>query len=264
MPHCRIAREGYQTLKPDAVLELNALLSKLLESTPSLRIETLRVSRIHRAVALITDKGTRWPAKLIDLSKQIVHAWTRKFGSLSEIRADPYEPGGRLYGIAKANEASRKVSRDWSLFGSMTLSALCLQLSTNQRQALERRWLGEPNSLVSPLRALEHGHLEFTPGQWWIHPIFAFHDGIVSSPSSQGGITADSDGAYALMLTRLDQVTASPTADRFTYTTRQDDDPGKFRLMNSILPVKTPVRILRSHTLKSNWSPIVGVRYDGL
>ena len=65
--------------------------------------------------------------------------WSVQFGPLSEIAAELYGPGGRLHGVAEAHEVSRK--------------------------ALELRWLGDPQGLVSPLRAFEHGDLGFVPGQ---------------------------------------------------------------------------------------------------
>lgn len=92
--------------------------------------------------------------------------------------------------------------------------------------------------------------------------MFAFHAGIIDSPDPHGGISADSDGAYAILLTCYDEV-ASETPESFTYRCRNDDQ-GRFRLLGGILPPKNNVRILRSHTLHSMWSPPAGVRYDGL
>lgn len=98
--------------------------------------------------------------------------------------------------------------------------------------------------------------------RWWIHPIFAFRDGIISSSNPRGGITFDTEGAYAITLTATDEVEGS-TAERIIYAV-SSNDPGKHRLFNSFLPVKTPVRVLRTHTLYSKWSPVVGIRYEGL
>lgn len=56
---------------------------------------------------------------------------------------------------------------------------------------------------------------------------------------------------------------ANGSIDTFVYRTRAND-PGRFRLINAFLPIKTPVRVLRTHTLDSKWSPIAGIRYDGL
>lgn len=65
------------------------------------------------------------------------------------------------------------------------------------------------------------------------------------------------------MLTSSDEIDDKGTAERFWYTVRPDD-PGKFRLMNSILPIKTPLRLLRSHTHNAKCSPEAGLRYEGL
>jgi hypothetical protein len=124
------------------------------------------------------------------------------------------------------------------------------------------KWLADPSSRVTPLNAHESGHLGFKPGQWWIHPVFAFHSGIIDSPDPDGGISADEDGAYAILATGHDEVDCH-SADNFVYRCRQGDR-GRFRLTNSILPPKYSVRVLRSHTLRGPNSPKAGIRYEGL
>ena len=118
---------------------------------------------------------------------------------------------------------------------------------------------GTPQSLMLEVK----GFLAADVRRWWIHPCFAFHAGIISSPSPYGGITADADGAYALTLTSVDHIESKWPPEDFSYRPRKDD-PGRFRLLNSILPVKTPIRVLRSHTLHSLYSPLAGIRYEGL
>jgi len=146
-----------------------------------------------------------------------------------------FVPGGRLHGVAKPHDL--------------------------RHHSMVAKWTNDPSSSVSPLRALESGHLEFVPGQWWMHPIFAFHDGIINSPDAQGGISTDEDGVYALTLTGDDEVRC--TEDSLTYRCRAGD-PGCSRLLAGILPPKQPIRILRTHGLHSPWSPSAGVRYEGL
>lgn len=97
--------------------------------------------------------------------------------------------------------------------------------------------------------------------RWWIHPVFAFHAGIIASPDPTGGISADDEGAYAILMSG--KVEESETPDLITYVIPEADS-GKWRLMNCFLPQRPPVRILRSQLLESPWRPIVGVRYDGL
>lgn len=93
--------------------------------------------------------------------------------------------------------------------------------------------------------------------------MFAYHDGIISSADPKGGITADGEGAYAVTLTDLDHVDDKKSPENFKYSIRTDDSD-RFRLINSMLPVKTPIRVLRSHTLHSVHAPVAGLRYDGL
>lgn len=95
-----------------------------------------------------------------------------------------------------------------------------------------------------------------------MHPVFAFHDGIIDSPDPLGGITADADGAYAIVLTNSDESSFN-SAEYFTYRCHTKDK-GKHRLMNAILPPKQSIRVLRSHTLRSPHAPAAGLRYEGL
>jgi len=97
---------------------------------------------------------------------------------------------------------------------------------------------------------------------WWINTLLAFRDGIIDSAEPRYGIIADTDGAYAILMTDQDEE-ASPTPDAFTYRAR-NDDKGRYRLTNGTSASRGQVRILRSHTLRSFWSPRAGVRYDGL
>ena len=92
--------------------------------------------------------------------------------------------------------------------------------------------------------------------------MYAFYSGIIDSPDPNGGISADDDGAYSILLTGHDEV-AFDSAENFQYRCHPDDT-GRFRLMNAIVPSKPSIRILRSHTLHSPHGPTAGVRYDGL
>lgn len=143
--------------------------------------------------------------------------------------------GGRLHGIANPHDL--------------------------RHHALIERWLSGPGGRLLPLRALESGHLEFEPGQWWMHPIFAFHDGIMDDFKPQGGICADEDGVYAITLSGSDEL--SCTEDTLTYRCPVGDQ-GCHPLLGGILPPKQPIRILRTHAVHSQWSPSAGVRYEGL
>jgi len=92
--------------------------------------------------------------------------------------------------------------------------------------------------------------------------MFAFHSGMIDTAEPGYGIVADSDGVYALLMTDQDEI-SSPTPETFTYRARADDK-GRYRLTSGTPDSRSQVRVLRSHTLRSFWSPKVGVRYDGL
>lgn len=125
-------------------------------------------------------------------------------------------------------------------------------------ESLRVRWHG---FWSWPVSEGKHQESSINHRSWWIHPIFAYHDGIISSPDPKGGITADSEGAYAITLTHIDNI--DDKQSEFKYKIR-NDDPGRFRLINNFLPVKAPIRVLRSHTLRSTYAPVAGIRYDGL
>jgi hypothetical protein len=54
-----------------------------------------------------------------------------------------------------------------------------------------------------------------------------------------------------------------PDPETFTYRAR-NEDAGRYRLTSATKESRDPVRILRSHSLRSFWAPKAGVRYDGL
>lgn len=97
---------------------------------------------------------------------------------------------------------------------------------------------------------------------WWINPLFAYHSGIIDSDEGLGRVVCDESDAYAIALTGNDEID-SPEPGLFTYRARPDD-PGKYRLTAGTHASRHPIRILRSHTLRSLWAPRAGIRYDGL
>ena len=97
---------------------------------------------------------------------------------------------------------------------------------------------------------------------WWINPLFALHAGIIDSSDPKGGIVSDAKGAYAVVMAERDEVAGS-TPEQFIYRARVDDT-GRYRLTSGTPESRHPVRILRSHSLRSLYTPKAGLRYDGL
>lgn len=64
------------------------------------------------------------------------------------------------------------------------------------------------------------------------------------------------------MLANTDEI-ASVSPEAFTYRSHTRDK-GRYRLTSGARESRQPVRVLRSHTLRSFWSPRAGIRYDGL
>jgi hypothetical protein len=112
-------------------------------------------------------------------------------------------------------------------------------------------------------RFMSHA-LEFSNihSSWWINTMFAFHDGIIANTSSNSGVTTCYTQAYALLLADGDELDCSDPA-HFTYRSTRGDSR-RYLLCAGTLASRRPIRVLRSHTLRSFFAPRAGVRYDGL
>lgn len=101
-----------------------------------------------------------------------------------------------------------------------------------------------------------------TPGgRWWIKSIAAVRDGIIGSSSKV--ITADKDGAYAMILKKGDE-TQLEGCGLSCYTTSGVDREVLQLSKSMIGDRRSVVRILRSSKLRSALAPPAGLRYDGL
>lgn len=125
---------------------------------PHLTLEAVLHSRVHKALLLISGRGTRWPGKLIEVSDALIAEMTARFGNLDLLRPQLYEKGGRLEAFADERHLGRHVGE------SMCKDSFEQQLNTTK--GLIMNWLSDPSSMVSPLNAHEYGHLGFKPGQY--------------------------------------------------------------------------------------------------
>ncbi|KAF2162122.1 hypothetical protein M409DRAFT_27502 [Zasmidium cellare ATCC 36951] len=230
----QVAQDGPDALHSDETLTLDELLRKILDS--HITLEDIRYSRMHLAITEIAGRATRWPKKLIDKCDAITEIWESKYGPLNKMGTPLYESGGRLFGICKPEDLSK--------------------------EKLLVKWLKQPGSKLSPAVARRAGDLGFTPGDWWISPLFAHRAGIIDSGNSDGGVVSDHLGAYAVVLTDQDEISGSDP-ETCQYRAR-DRDPGRYRLTAGTPGSRHPIRILRSHSLHSFWKPKAGLRYDGL
>ena len=105
-----IAREGPAIMLPDDVLMLNEIFVAL-HASQTVTANTLRYTGIHRAIMLIRGKATRWPGRLVDQCDMIVDTWTENFGPLDNLRPFLFGRGGRLEGIARPGDRTRKVRK---------------------------------------------------------------------------------------------------------------------------------------------------------
>jgi hypothetical protein len=97
---------------------------------------------------------------------------------------------------------------------------------------------------------------------WWINALFAYHAGIIGVESIDGAITFDQHGAYAVVLDDSSEIEAS-SETHITYRCGLMDR-GRYRLTAANFRSRSPIRVLRSHSLNSIWGPKAGVRYEGL
>ncbi|KAK7535064.1 uncharacterized protein J3D65DRAFT_604485 [Phyllosticta citribraziliensis] len=232
----QIARDGPEVMSPDDVLTLHELFQALLD-VEQLSMSVLRYSRIHMAVTDVCGKATRWPKKLAEGCDHVVDVWTERFGRLTDVRPRLCKSEGRLNGICSGLEMTR--------------------------DGLIRYWTDVDPDIMDKQRAMKHGCLDFKPGDWWINGMFAFHAGIIDLQSTGGGICADKNGAYAVVMAGSDEI-HSESPEKFKYRCRPGD-PGRFRITSVVdFRSRNRIRVLRSHTLASLWSPSCGIRYDGI
>ncbi|OQN97653.1 hypothetical protein B0A48_16517 [Cryoendolithus antarcticus] len=220
------------SLPHSEVTSLTSLFTSMLIAPPP-SLADLRSSRIHLAILDMIGVATRWPEEILNLAEKVAETWEFELEmGLKEIGWDAH----RL--------------DDWKGCESL-----------GRREVLVR-WLKEPNVLLSPARARRTGDLGFRPGDWWINALFALKAGIIDSADPKGGIVADAKGAYAVLMSGEDEIRGE-TAEEFTYRAREGDK-GRYRLTAATVDSRQPVRILRSHNLRSFFSPVAGVRYEGL
>nr|POE86522.1 putative transporter [Quercus suber] len=213
----QVASNGPDALHSDDILKLDEFLRRLLVSNVSL--EDLRYSRIHSAIMEIAGRATRWPRRLIERCEALEKAWEKSYGPLGELTIPLYEPRGRLYGVCRPEELNR-------------------------------------DKLVARCAISEHMATVDSKHSWWIHPIFAFHDGIIDNPNKNSGITFDAIAAYAILMTDEDEI-SGPDPQRFTYRTGEQAR-GRYKLTACTRDSRVPIRVLRSHTLKGFWHKVTG------
>ena len=92
-------------------------------------------------------------------------------------------------------------------------------------------------------------------------PAAAYRDGIIDKTSH--AITADDNGAYAVVVTGSREIDLKPNG-KFVYHAELDD-PGALKLTKTMISdTEKVIRVLRSWKLRSKLAPKAGLRYDGL
>jgi hypothetical protein len=244
----QIAFHGPSKLAPSQLASLADFLASI-ESSPSIiTTSSLRTSRLHTAFLKdIVALGTRWPAGLVDQCEDLLYAWTKRFGDLGAIKHDIWGPEGRMHGVEMLTGPGGEVSGG---------------LMPKPSNVYRDRWDRSPWVIREgrdPRWCLREGHNRFEVGQWWIKAAAACRDGIIHN--STDGITADANGAYAILMTGDEEIVTYEA--NITIYRAQHRDRGVFKLMKNLTSQRL-VRVLRTWRLKSRFSPKAGIRYDGL
>lgn len=151
-----VAREGPDVLRADDVLTLHEVFRALRTST-TLSALDLRATGIHKAIIDVAGIATRWPGRLADDCDKIISIWTAKFGRLQDLRPFLYGRGGRLEGIATADEFSKAVSH-------CDLELLDVTADLVTFQALLKRWQHICPEKIAPGSSHRQGDLGFKAG----------------------------------------------------------------------------------------------------
>ena len=99
-----VIREGGK-LNDQQAISLKTIFASI--SAIKMTVELLQYSRIEKALNLIVVEGSAWPVEATLLSEALLSAWEESLGSLKNIRADLWGPGGRLEGIKKLEHSSQ-------------------------------------------------------------------------------------------------------------------------------------------------------------
>ena len=237
-------------------------------------IDLLRYSRIEKALMVIVAAGNVcWPMDIVLHAERLIAKWEEELGPLKNLRADLYGPGGRMEGIKKISwknghepDDVRQVSTYMDCWNDNTRRGNLLGLLRENRILLEHIPLvtsasrSASTSLSWPFPEILIPDVQIS---WWLKPAAAYRDGIIDETSH--GITANENGAYAIVLTGNCEVDLG--RDRSIRYTAAVDDPGVFRLTKTMQhedPDQKVVRVLRSWKLRSKLAPKAGLRYDGL
>ena len=191
----------------------------------------VKATRIHLALEKIAELGGGWPEGFVDKAEQALEKIKKDTGGVEGLAGGLWDEGGSLEGCQEVVSADGR----------------------------RRGYLIEmPAGQTGVSKAYETGDMGFRVGSWWLNTAAALRAGIISS--IENFVTADRQLAYAVIMNG-DHERPGATANEFIL--HMTVGALRLKLMASYRNRK-PIRILRSHTLKSSLAPMAGVRYDGL
>ena len=110
------------------------------------------------------------------------------------------------------------------------------------------------------------GNNDLKNGQWFPTQLCTLRDG--AHGASQGGVSGKlGEGAYCCIMTGDSHYPDEDNGDEVLYCGVDSDNGTVTRQTQMLLDSMTnkkPIRFIRKYSLKSNWAPELGFRYDGL
>ncbi|KAK4996443.1 hypothetical protein LTR66_003941 [Elasticomyces elasticus] len=160
---------------------------------------------------------------------------------------------------------AQELYRKWynQIFDTYILRGI--ELGKPGRKDQERQADRIQNGYPGRVYAYTHGHNDLVNGQWFPTQLCTVRDG--AHGATQGGIYGlPGKGAFSIVLAGGTHYQDRDLGDRIAYCGTDSENgeitPHTQRMMESVN--KHPVRVIRSHTLSSEYAPIEGFRYDGL
>lgn len=112
----------------------------------AITIETLRETRVDKALLEICGEDTRWPASLVEKARKRLAVWEKQLGSVGDLGAALWGPGGRMENCRQTSEVYFPDAEQGS-----------------QPQATVRQlWVVDG---VDSERVKDYGHLNFAIGE---------------------------------------------------------------------------------------------------
>ena len=94
-----VCRLGEKVCNREQVADIRVFLINLEKTV--LDLDTVRRTRIDKALIEMSDPAMGWPMSLAELSSRILETWEKRLGDVRDLRAPLWDKGGRMEGCYK-------------------------------------------------------------------------------------------------------------------------------------------------------------------